>query len=140
MQPEATICNAGSYRARVMSELSKRYRAARAYAGLDQKALADALGVEVQTVKRRESGESDPKRMEQIAVAKICGLPDGFFTSATPLLGDPNLLLARLDDLLARIASATTRGEEVPPGPPPGAAPVPPMPPDADERRGRRGA
>jgi transcriptional regulator with XRE-family HTH domain len=88
-----------------MSELSKRYRAARAYAGLDQKDLADALGVEVQTVKRRESGESDPKRMEQIAVAKICGLPDDFFTASAPLFGDASLLVERLDELLARTAT-----------------------------------
>jgi transcriptional regulator with XRE-family HTH domain len=61
-----------------MSELAARFRAARAYADLTQFELAQALGVDVQTVKRREAGKGDPKRAELIAIASITGVPETF--------------------------------------------------------------
>lgn len=61
-----------------MSELAARFRAARAYADLTQLELAQALGIDVQTVKRREAGKGDPKRAELIAIASITGVPETF--------------------------------------------------------------
>lgn len=73
-----------------MSALAKRYRAARAYAGLKQEELAEALGVDVQTIKRREGGTGDPKLAEQIAVAAVCGVPREFMTGGfETLTGEP---------------------------------------------------
>lgn len=67
----------------VATELARRYRAARAYAGLDQDDLAERLGLHESTVKRREAGKDDPKPAERIAVASICGLPESFFDLST---------------------------------------------------------
>ena len=64
-----------------------RYRAARAWRDLTQEQLADELGVDVATVKRREAGDGDPKRSEQIAVAHICDVPVEFMTDGFPALG-----------------------------------------------------
>lgn len=61
-----------------MSELAARFRAARAYADLTQLELAQALGIDVQTVKRREASKGDPKRAELIAIASITGVPETF--------------------------------------------------------------
>lgn len=55
-----------------------RVRAARAYAGLKQVELADALGVDVQTIKRREASVHAPRRGELVAIAAICDVPLGF--------------------------------------------------------------
>lgn len=64
-----------------------RIRAARAFAGLSQDELAHELGVEVQTIKRRENGKADPKRQELLAIAAVTGVPIEFldygFTNAT---------------------------------------------------------
>jgi transcriptional regulator with XRE-family HTH domain len=68
-----------------MSELAARVRAARNYAGLRQEDLADELGVDVQTIKRRENGTSDPKKGERRAIAAICGVPKEFFDTSKPL-------------------------------------------------------
>ena len=61
-----------------MSSYGRRYRAARALAGMTQDDLAAALGVEVQTVRRTEQGKRNPKRMERIAVAAVTGVPLSF--------------------------------------------------------------
>jgi len=55
-----------------------RIRAARAYAGLSQEELAEALGVDPQTIKRRESGYQQPKKGERVAIAAICRVPPEF--------------------------------------------------------------
>lgn len=55
-----------------------RIRAARAYAAMTQEQLARQLGVDVQTVKRRESGRSAPKRGELVAIATVTGVPISF--------------------------------------------------------------
>jgi transcriptional regulator with XRE-family HTH domain len=41
---------------------------------MTQEDLADELGVDVQTIKRRESGKQDPKKGERLAIAQICGV------------------------------------------------------------------
>lgn len=61
-----------------MSEYAPRIRAARAYKGFTQEELAEELGVDVQTIKRREAGKQDPKRSERIAIAAICEVPLDF--------------------------------------------------------------
>lgn len=61
-----------------MTELARRYRAARAYAGLTQVELAERLGIDKATVKRRERGGGDPTLSEQLAVAHFCGVPETF--------------------------------------------------------------
>lgn len=62
-----------------VSDYSPRIRAARGYAGLTQEGLAEALGVDVQTIKRRESSNGkEPKQGERIAIAAICGVPIEF--------------------------------------------------------------
>lgn len=58
--------------------LARRYRAARAWADLEQDELAKRLGLDRQTVIRRESGEKLPKAAELIAVASVCGVPEEF--------------------------------------------------------------
>lgn len=84
-----------------MSDFAKRYRAARAWADLDQAELAEQLGVDRQTVIRRESGAQDPKRQELLAVAAICGVPADFM-----LNGFVDAVIAKhptLDDRLSAI-------------------------------------
>lgn len=58
-----------------MNVYGPRIRKARAIAGLSQAELANKLGVEVATVKRKESPRGkEPKPMERIAIAAICGV------------------------------------------------------------------
>ena len=71
----------------LVTELSRRYRAARAWAGLKQSELAEQLGIDATTVMRREAGEADPKRGEQLAVAKITGVPADFLLGGFQALG-----------------------------------------------------
>lgn len=63
-----------------MDDLAARVRAARGYADLSQKELAERLGLEKQSVVRTEAGARDPKRAEQIAIAHVCGVPVDFMT------------------------------------------------------------
>lgn len=63
--------------------LSNRMKAARAYAGLNQEQLAERLGVERNTVARRESGAVGVTAESLIALANATGVPleflvDGF--------------------------------------------------------------
>lgn len=61
-----------------MSETAARARAARAFAGLKQKELADLLEVDEQTVKRTEAGKREPAGPELAAIADHCGVPRWF--------------------------------------------------------------
>jgi transcriptional regulator with XRE-family HTH domain len=60
------------------TELAKRIRAARAFAGIDQAAVAEALGVSVITVKRMERGARDVPLDELQKLAEICEVPREF--------------------------------------------------------------
>lgn len=60
------------------AEYAARIRAARGYAGMNQKELAEALGVHEQTIKQREAGKKQPKRGELLAIAAITGVPVAF--------------------------------------------------------------
>lgn len=59
----------------VVNVYGPRIAKARKAAGLTQQALADALGVNVQTIKRRESKTGkEPKKVDRIAIAAVCGV------------------------------------------------------------------
>lgn len=84
-----------------MSVHAARIRAARAFAGLTQGQLAERLGVDVQTVKRREAGGRAPRRGELLAIASICGVPPAFMEHGFGEPGPGELLdlLDRLDQI-----------------------------------------
>lgn len=90
-----------------MARYAGRYRAARAFADLTQQQVADALGLDVQTVKRRESGDPDvhkaPKRGERIAFATICGVPPEFVEE-----GFGGAASSEMQQTLAEIRQAVT--------------------------------
>lgn len=85
-----------------------RIRAARGYADLTQDQLADALGVDAATIKRREHPRGhehlqSPKKGERLAIAQVCGVPlefleDGFEGRARDEVSE------RLDALHAQLA------------------------------------
>lgn len=63
-----------------MDNQEGRIKAARSFAGLDQKQLAERLGVETKWVWRREQAlghkdRQDAKRYELLAIAVVCGVP-----------------------------------------------------------------
>lgn len=99
-----------------MSELAKRIRAARNYAGLSQKQLSELLEVDEQTVKRTEAGKRTPKRPELLAIAHECQLPMGFFTADLARLESlsPSLdeRLAQLEDGIDAVVSALVSGRD----------------------------
>jgi transcriptional regulator with XRE-family HTH domain len=85
-----------------LSEVAKRVRAARAYAGLSIPELADELGVGAQTIKRVEAGTRRPRRYELWGIADICGLPRWFFEADLASVG-PDDLGARVGELERRL-------------------------------------
>jgi transcriptional regulator with XRE-family HTH domain len=62
------------------TELQKRVRAARAYAGLNLDDMASAVGFGRNTLVRIESGQRLPKAMELREVARVARLPFEFFS------------------------------------------------------------
>lgn len=126
-----------------MSDYSPRIRAARTYAGLSQKELADALGVDEQTIKRRESGRQEPKLAERIALASVCKIPPEFMEHGwgaldadeiRVLLNEQSAILQELRALLSGESGALLPAiREILDGRPPGAPPDQPgesLPPD----------
>ena len=95
-----------------MEDYSARYRAARGYANLSQEDLAEQLGVDRQTIIRRESGDQQPKRAERIAVAAITGVPLPFLEGDWEALRAPataselERATAQLRQVLGRAAAA----------------------------------
>ena len=59
-------------------ERAARARAARAYAKLDQKDVAELLGQSTVTVKRMEAGARDISLDDLHAIAELCGVPQEF--------------------------------------------------------------
>jgi transcriptional regulator with XRE-family HTH domain len=82
----------------LVPDYGRRIRAARAYAGLTQDQLAEALGLDVQTVKRRESGKQEPRNGERIAIAAVCNVPLEFIEH-----GFPAVVSTEAQDALTRI-------------------------------------
>lgn len=84
-----------------------RLRAARSYAAMTQEQLAERLGVDPATVKRRElprghENLKTPKKGERLAIASICGVPpefmeEGFGGHAADEISER---LAALEDVL----------------------------------------
>jgi transcriptional regulator with XRE-family HTH domain len=72
-----------------VSDYAARIRAARAYANKTQDELAEALGVDAQTIKRRESGKQEPKKAERIAIAAVTGVPLLFIEGGWEALSPP---------------------------------------------------
>lgn len=91
----------------IVSEYSARIRAARAFKDLTQVQLAEALGVDEQTIKRRESGAQDPKKGERIAIAAICGVPAEFMENGFGELGRDELA-ERLGEIEATLSQIPT--------------------------------
>jgi len=64
------------------SEIGRRIRTARAYAGFRNRAnLAERLELSKETVQRIESGEREVKRSELLAIAEACEVPMWFLES-----------------------------------------------------------
>jgi transcriptional regulator with XRE-family HTH domain len=100
-----------------MSEQSRRYKAARVYAGLGQQDLGDALGIDRQTVGKRESGEQEAKKAEMIALAHVCDVPVAFLLGGFAALGgEPTRseLRERLDRLEGSVRFLVGRAAEQP--------------------------
>jgi transcriptional regulator with XRE-family HTH domain len=111
-----------------MADFAARIRAARGYADLTQEQLADRLGVDRQTIKRRElgpghKGYKEPKKGERLAIAQICGVPvkfmeEGFGGEArseiSERLAELQEELRTLDrDLSARVREALTQQPDI---------------------------
>jgi transcriptional regulator with XRE-family HTH domain len=86
----------------VMSDYAARIRAARAFAGLKQEQLAERLGVDTNTIKRREAGTQNPKRGELLAIAAITGVPVSFMEHGFGET-DESEVLERLDRIEAAL-------------------------------------
>lgn len=99
-------------------EMSRRVRAARAYAGLSANELAERIGLGLQTIKRIEAGKRNPRRYEIWAIAEACALPRAFFELDFELLCERAETLAalmeRLDGRLRRIEAQTAANGAVP--------------------------
>jgi transcriptional regulator with XRE-family HTH domain len=60
-------------------EWARRYRTARVYAGHSREQIADALGLSLETIKRRERGVGPaPRRPELLELARFCQVPFWF--------------------------------------------------------------
>jgi transcriptional regulator with XRE-family HTH domain len=68
--------------------MAARARAARAYAGHEQKEVAEALGISVQTYKRIEAGQRDLTDEEAQRLAAKCTVPAAFMQSGFDRLFD----------------------------------------------------
>lgn len=87
-----------------IGETARRVRAARAYCGLTASALAEQLGMGVQTIKRIEAGRRSVRPYEVIAIAEACGLPRAFFeVPFGQLASQADRLDARLDNVDSRL-------------------------------------
>jgi DNA-binding transcriptional regulator YiaG len=83
--------------AAIEHEWAKRIRAAAAYAGMEQKELAAALGMSVSTLGRHLKANKRPHEIRALSqtVAELTGLPNEFFTvdfSRLAELGDVTVI------------------------------------------------
>jgi transcriptional regulator with XRE-family HTH domain len=84
-----------------MDHFAARLRAARAFAGLSQEELAEALGDSVSTIARRETGKSPTKPGDRISTATVCGVPPEFMEQGFGVIAQDEIL-----ERLARIEAA----------------------------------
>lgn len=102
-----------AYGADMASEIAKRIRAARAYAGFSQPQLAERLQVGRVHVTDIEMGRVEATENEIVLIARHCGLPEEFFTADFGALSAERVAQA-MRDLLAE-AARHAGGGVVPP-------------------------
>lgn len=93
------------------TELPRRVRAARAYAGLSIGELAADLGVGAKTIKRIEAGSRTVRPYELWGIAEICGVSREFFTEEelwTTPRGTRGCVLDRLDRIETAVTTIAT--------------------------------
>lgn len=89
-----------------MNVYGQRIATARKLAGLTQEQLAERLGVDVQTVKRKENPNGkEPKPLERIAIAAVCGVSQEFLEGSVT---DPELAQDPADRRLRDIEGQVT--------------------------------
>lgn len=88
-----------------MSDYAARIRAARAYKDITQKELAELLGTSEQSVKRRESGEQQPKRGDLLAIAAACEVPFAFMENGFGI-AERDEILERMDRVEAALLAS----------------------------------
>ena len=98
------------------TEWVKRFRAARAYGGLNQVEMAHLLGTSESTLKRVEAGarevsETERRGWSSIA-AEACGLPLAFFFERLDTLGAGGGGVQRLERQLAEATESAHRDSE----------------------------
>jgi transcriptional regulator with XRE-family HTH domain len=89
------------------TEIARRVRAARAYAGLSVAELANRVGLGLQTIKRIESGKRNARPFEVWAIAEACELPREFFDldfqELCSAVAAQREMLARIDGRLDKL-------------------------------------
>jgi transcriptional regulator with XRE-family HTH domain len=100
------------------AETARRVRAARAYAGLSVNALANRIGLGLQTIKRIECGKRTARVFELWAIAEACELPREFFEMDLDVLNQRaslmNETLVRVEQRLARLELLIERSTQSP--------------------------
>lgn len=101
-------------------EWSRRFRAARAYAGFSQAELADLLGVGTTTVKRYEAADRPPAATKRVGIeqrmVEACGVPAAFFADAVaPFAAIPEPT-ADQGELIAQLAALVEALDALRPG------------------------
>jgi transcriptional regulator with XRE-family HTH domain len=97
------------------ADLARRIRTARAWAGLSQSELAEALEVSESTLARWEKGQKLPSRAEVFYLAEVCGVRRAFFTDEDPgisVLGDPEQFAREIEKGARAAQGRRERGEE----------------------------
>ena len=90
-----------------MTDYAARIRAARAYAGMHQAQLAERLGVDVQTIKRREKPGAQPRPGELEAIARACEVPVEFMHDGFGV--EPSALSERLQAIEDAVTATDAR-------------------------------
>jgi transcriptional regulator with XRE-family HTH domain len=97
------------------ADLARRIRTARAWAGLSQAELAEAIEVSESTLARWEKAQKLPSRAEVFYLAEVCGVRRSFFTEEDPgisPLGDPEMFAQEIERGARAAAERRERGEE----------------------------
>lgn len=71
-----------------MSKISDRLRALRAEKRLEQKEVADAIGISHSSIQKYEGGTAEPPKLKQEALAKFFGVSTEYLRGETDDRGD----------------------------------------------------
>jgi transcriptional regulator with XRE-family HTH domain len=82
-----------------MSEIARRVRAARAYAGLTLQEMANRVEIGRMTLIRIEREERPAKVIELNAIAEACGLPRGWFSVPFAWLDEAEIIRVDFSDV-----------------------------------------